>query len=104
MGPITEVEEAIFNVDTQTIRPYEYFDNVHTAVVFEFDLNLYRIDREAYNLLDWLGDIGGLKEALTIILTFVFLLFNYHTFQDYLVSNLYREETKRDRVARRIKT
>ena len=72
--------------------------------MFEFDLNLYRIDREAYNMLDWLGDIGGLKEALTLILSFVFLLFNYHTFQDYLVSNLYREETKRDRVARRIKT
>ena len=72
--------------------------------MFEFDLNLYRIDREAYNMLDWLGDIGGLKEALTLILSFVFLLFNYHTFQDYLVSNLYREATKRDRVARKIKT
>ena len=55
-------------------------------------------------MLDWLGDIGGLKEALTIILSFVFMIFNYHTFQDYLVSNLYREATKRDRVARKIKT
>ena len=80
MGPITEVEGAIFNIKEHAIRPYEYFDQVHTAVVFEFDLNLYRIDREAYNMLDWLGDIGGLKEALTIILTFVFAVFNYHTF------------------------
>ena len=53
---------------------------MHVAVVFEFDLNLYRIDREAYNMLDWLGDLGGLKEALTIILTFIFVVFNYHTF------------------------
>ena len=55
-------------------------------------------------MLDWLGDIGGLKEALTIMLTFVFAVFNYHTFQDYLVSNLYREETKRDKIARKMKT
>ena len=80
LGPITEIEGAIFSVKPNTIRPYEYFDDVHTAIVFEFDLNLYRIDREAYNLLDWLGDIGGLKEALTIILTLVFAIFNYHTF------------------------
>ena len=80
LGPITEIEGAIFSVKSNTIRPYEYFDDVHTAIVFEFDLNLYRIDREAYNLLDWLGDIGGLKEALTIILTLVFAIFNYHTF------------------------
>ena len=85
------------------MRPYEYYDDVHTALAYEFDLNLYRVDREAYNLLDWLGDIGGLKEALTIILTFIFTLFNYHTFQDYLVSSLYREETQKDKAARRAK-
>ncbi len=62
-------------------------------------MNLYRIDREAYNLLDWLGDIGGLKEAIMIILGFVFGIFNYHTFEDYLVSHLYRAESKRDRIS-----
>ena len=85
------------------MRPYEYFDDVHIAVVFEFDLNLYRVDREAYNLLDWLGGIGGLKGALTIILSFIFVVFNYHTFEDYLVSHLYKSETSRDRAARRMK-
>ena len=62
------------------MRPYEYFDDVHMAVSIELDQNLYRIDREAYNLLDWLGDIGGLLEALTIIFTFIFLMFNYQSF------------------------
>ena len=81
------------------MRPYEYYDDVHIAIAYEFDLNLYRIDREAYNLLDWLGDLGGLKEALIIILGFIFGLFNYHTFEDYLVSQLYRGETKQDRMS-----
>ena len=103
LGPITEVESSIFSLAPNTVRPYEYFDDVHIAVVFEFDLNLYRVDREAYNMLDWLGDIGGLKEALTIILSFIFVVFNYHTFEDYLVSHLYKSETSRDRAARRMK-
>ena len=42
------------------MRPYEYFDDVHIAITYEFDLNLYKIDRETYNFLDWLGDLGGL--------------------------------------------
>ena len=100
LGPFTEVEGAIFGVKANTIRPYEYFDDVHTAVAFELDLNMYRIDRSAYNLLDWLGDIGGLLEALAIIFTVLFLLFSYLDFPDYLVSHLFREETKRDWVER----
>ena len=79
------------------MRPYEYFDDVHIAIAYEFDLNLYRIDREAYNLLDWLGDIGGLLEALLIILGFVFGVFKYHAFEDYLVSQLYRAAPREER-------
>ena len=58
---------------------------MHIAIAYEFDLNLHSIDREAYNILDWLGDLGGLKEAIMIILGFIFGVFNYHTFDDYLV-------------------
>ena len=97
LGPITEHEGLIFGIKPNTVRPYEYPDNVHFALAFEFDLNLYRIDREAYNLLDWLGDIGGLKEALMIILGFIFGLFNYNTFENYLTSLLYRAAASGDR-------
>ena len=56
------------------------------SIAYEFDLNQYRIDREAYNALDWLGDLGGLKEAIIIIFGFVLGLFNFNVFEDYLVS------------------
>ena len=78
------------------MRPYEYFDDAHIAITYEFDLNLYRIDRETYNLIDCLGDIGGLQSAVTFILGIMFSLFTYHTFEDYLVSQLYRAETDLD--------
>ena len=34
------------------------------AITHEFELNMHRIDRDAYNFLAWLGDVGGLQGAL----------------------------------------
>ena len=103
LGPLTEIEGTIFGIRANTRRPYEFLDDVHTVVSYEFDLNMYRIDREAYNTLDWLGDLGGLKEALTIVLGAVIATFNYNTLENYIVSQLYRAETKKDRTSRKAK-
>lgn len=40
-------------------------------ITFEFDLTLYRVDRDVYSILDWVGDLGGLSEGLIIMLTIV---------------------------------
>ena len=92
------MEGSIFEIRSYTIRPYEFFDDVHTAVSFEFDLNYYKIDRETYNTLDWLGDLGGLKEALVIILGLIIGAVNFNNFKDFLVSKLYKPTTKRNRL------
>lgn len=60
------------------------------AISIEFDLNQYRIDREAYNLLDWLGDVGGLKEALMMIGIGLLSIFNYNSYDNFMVSKLYQ--------------
>ena len=67
---------------------------MHTSVTFEFNLNYARIDRETYNALDWLGDLGGLKEALAILFGIVYGLLHYKDFEDFLVSKLYRPSIK----------
>ena len=103
LGPITEIEGSIFGVRANTRRPYEFPDDVHTIVSYEFDLNMYRIDREAYNTLDWLGDLGGLKEALAIVFGFLTLIFNKNKFENFMVSKLYRSETKKDKTSRKSK-
>ena len=80
------------------IRPYEFFDDVHTSVSFEFDLDFYRIDRETYNTLDWFSDLGGLYEALTIVLTIIYGLVHYHAFRDYLVSKVYKPPSRNEQT------
>ena len=90
IGQLTSLEGSIFSIENSISRPYEFFDDVHTTVTFEFNLNYARIDRETYNALDWLGDLGGLKEALAILFALVYSLFHYYDFEDFLVSKLYR--------------
>ena len=41
-------------------------------------------------MLDWLGDLGGLKEALFYILGAVYVLFHYETSENYLVTQLFK--------------
>jgi len=67
IGHITEFETQIFSVSESKTRPYEYPDNVHLSISYEFKLDLYRVERDVYNFLDLLGDIGGLRDALFII-------------------------------------
>ena len=47
---------------------------------------MYRIDREAYNTLDWLGDLGGLKEALMLVMGAIITIINYNSLENYMVS------------------
>ena len=69
LGSLTKFEYDIFGItDNSIVRPYEYQDNVHLSITYELDLNLYRIDREAYNIFDYLADMGGIFVALLALL------------------------------------
>ena len=81
------------------MRPYEYKDNVHISISYEFDLNLYRIDREVYNVLDCLGDIGGLADALLILAAFCMMFFTLirgDELQSYILENVYKTEPRQN--------
>ena len=72
------------------IRPYEFRDTVQQMVSFELDLTSYRIDRDVYNVLDMMGDVGGLSEGLKILFAFLIGLMNFHKFEHFLMEHLYR--------------
>ena len=71
-------------------RPYEFKNNVHVSVTFELDLDKSVIDRQVYSILDWLGDIGGLVEALFFIGSTILAVFTFKQFDALMVSHLYR--------------
>lgn len=58
-------------------------------VTFEFDLDLHRVDRDVYSILDWIGDIGGLREGLVIIFVGIFGLLKFHSFEHFMIEHLY---------------
>ena len=63
---------------------------VHMQVTFEFDLTLYRIDRDVYSILDWVGDLGGLSEGLIIIFGIMITFSQFNSFEHYMIENLYK--------------
>ena len=38
-----------------------------SSVVITLDQNIYKIERSTYSSLEWLGDIGGLYDAMRLI-------------------------------------
>ena len=62
------------------------------AVTFEFDLTFYEMERTAYNILDWFGDLGGLLEALMVFFAAIYGFIHYETFNNFLVQKLYRTD------------
>ena len=89
-GSFTEQESRIMNIADWKIRPYEHDDNVHTSVTIEFNLNLYHVERDVYSALDWIGDVGGLNEGLSIAFAAILVLINFNSFDHYLIESLYK--------------
>ena len=82
------------------MRPYEFPDNVHLQVTYEFDLDLYRIDRDVYSILDWIGDVGGLREGLFLFLSIILGFMNFNKFEHFMIEHLYQKRTRDNQVAK----
>ena len=70
---------------------------MHLQLTYEFDLDLYRIDRDVYSILDWIGDVGGLNEGLFIILSIILGFVNFYKFEHFMIEHLYyKKEGERE--------
>ena len=58
-------------------------------VTFEFDLNLYRVDRDIYSVLDWVGDVGGLYEGIYLSLYVILIFTQFHDFDHFMIELLF---------------
>ena len=62
---------------------------MHISITFEFDLDLIVIDRQVYSILDWLGDVGGLGEALFLLCGGILMISQFGQFDLMLIKSLY---------------
>lgn len=60
------------------------------SVSFELGKDLRQINRQTYSLLDWLGDVGGLLEALFAIGDFIIGPFASYALKAKIVSMMVR--------------
>ena len=72
----------------------KYEDLTPYIIRYEMGLNLKKIDRAIYGLLDWLGDIGGLNDALFIIIELSMIPFKRFTFGSFILTRLFRVRKK----------
>ena len=91
---LTEDVFEAFNIVHQGERPYEYSDDVHFAINYEMNRNLFKFDREVYTALDWFGNLGGLHEGLKLFFGLIVAACNFNYYKNYMVSNLFQYDNK----------
>ena len=77
---------TIFDIIYNSERPYEFPDLVHWTISYEMNLNIRTYDREVYNALDWLGDLGGLYDGLRGIVMLFLILLTYKKYDTFMVA------------------
>ena len=73
---------------TKPSRPYELPRKL-VSVIFEMNLDSKLFERDIYDYMDWLGDIGGIYSALFIIGAFFVSLLQYEPVYQLLIQNLF---------------
>lgn len=73
-------------------RSYEKDDDTWFDLTIEMNLNLELIQRNGYTILDLLSDVGGILEIFSIIIGYFLAFWNYHYFENFLVTRLYKLE------------
>ena len=90
MGTLTETNLEVFDIKEVKERPYEYPDNVHCALNYEMNRNLFAYEREVYTSLDWFGNLGGLFEGFKLLFGLLVIIFNFNFYNNYMVAQLFQ--------------
>ena len=61
-----------------------------TSVTIDLSPNLVVVQRETYDLLTWLGDVGGIADALYLLGNIILMPFTAYSFQSNLLSRMFR--------------
>ena len=57
-------------------------------------LDLETVDRDVYNALDWVRELGGFTRGLRSIFSLVLIVLTYNHYESYMISELFQREEK----------
>ena len=89
-------DERVFKFQEVNKRPYEFDNEVHISITFEMDLDLHVIRRQVYNILDWIGDVGGLGEGCFFISITLLGVIHFGALDNMIISELFRVSKARE--------
>ena len=84
-------DSSVFKLQALSPRSAEVEgENVVAQLSFEMNLDLLRINRDSYTVVDMLSDIGGIETILISGISVFLSIWNYKHFDFHLASQLYK--------------
>ena len=83
----------------QELLPYEKKDSVWISVTVEMNLDVQHYERKVFTYFDMLSDIGGLTGILGTIFGLISAQWNYHSFDNHMVSRLFKIKKPKDEIS-----
>jgi len=81
-----EEDETVFTISGLPFQSYEKDKRTQMDITFERDLNLRRVQREGYTVLDWISDIGGVQGILTSAVAIFLSYWNFNLIENHMVA------------------
>ena len=53
------------------------------------NLNLETADRDVYNMLNWIQDLGGMMKGIRMIFSLLLYLLTYSNYETYMLKHLF---------------
>ena len=80
----------LFNMERKMTLSHEWRDSVWITVWIEMNLDLLKYERRVSTLSDLMSDVGGFFGLLIMFGSVFSKLWNFNSFENYLVSRLYK--------------
>ena len=81
---LRQVNHELFSVAPGPFRLWDFPDDVHLAITYEFNKDLQQVHRTVYSIMDLLGDLGGLASSVIALFTAFVIIFQYRAPISYL--------------------
>ena len=92
------LHKDLFKIKEMPRLPQEKDENVQILITIEREFDVQSIERMAYTTFDMLSDVGGLLGIMVIISRGAIAIWNFNSFDNFLVSRLFKIKLPKEDV------